>query len=76
MVQAILSILSVILFCICCRQLILAILKPIPVLVTERPYSLGAMKIGKFYAVMSWTVMTSVFMFAVGISFYQVFSSL
>ncbi len=54
----------------------MAILKPIPVLVTERPYSLGAMKIGKFYAVMSWTVMTSVFMFAVGISFYQVFSSL
>ncbi len=76
MAQEILSTLSVVLFCICCRQFIKSALLPIPLLVTERPYALRAMRVGKVYKVISWGGMTVFFLVAVALSFYQVFSVL
>ena len=74
--NAILSILSVILFCGCCHQLIRTIVTPIPLLASERPYARAAMQVGKFYKSMAWGAMTGVFLMGLIVSFYQVFVTL
>ncbi len=76
MVAEILSILSVILFCLCCHQLIKAVVTPIPLLPTERPYARGAMLVGKAYKVISWGTLTSTFLLGLVMSFYQVYTAL
>ncbi|QDK37730.1 hypothetical protein [Bdellovibrio sp. NC01] len=74
--STILSVISIILFCACCRQFIKTVVTPIPLLASERPYARGAMQLGKFYKVIAWGSMTGVFLLGTSISFYQVFSSL
>ena len=76
MEQSILSILSIILFCLCCRQFIKSVVTPIPMLASERPYARGAMQVGKVYKVMAWGSMTGVFLMGTAFSFYQVFNVL
>ncbi|WP_413584154.1 hypothetical protein [Bdellovibrio sp. HCB274] len=72
----ILTFISVLLFCFCCRQLIHSVVKPIPLLASERPYARSAMQLGKGYKVMAWGLMTSVFMVGTAVSFYQVFTTI
>ncbi|MGZ3772123.1 MAG: hypothetical protein ACXVCY_08430 [Pseudobdellovibrionaceae bacterium] len=74
--QEILSVASVILFCLCCHQFIKTIVTPIPLLAMERPYAFGAMQIGKFYKSLAWGTMTGAFLSALVFSFYQVFTAL
>jgi len=75
MVNAIISVTSVILFCLCCHQLIRSVTKSIPMLAMERPYARGAMQLGKFYSVCAWGSMTAAFLGSLVISFQQVFTS-
>ncbi|MGE5087007.1 MAG: hypothetical protein ACM3MG_11945 [Bacillota bacterium] len=70
-----LTFISVVLFCFCCRQLIKAITTPIPILAMERPYARGAMQLGKGYKVFAWASMTGVFLLGTTMSFYQVFTT-
>jgi hypothetical protein len=72
----ILSVLSVIFFCLCCHQLLKAVTAPIPVLRTERPYARGAMVLGKTYKVISWASLTGSFLLGLVMSFYQVYTQL
>lgn len=76
MVNEILSILSVLFFCICCSQFIKSLVTPIPVLRMERPYALAAMKLKKIYTVASWGTMTGVFFAGLLASFYQVYTQI
>lgn len=76
MENSILSVISILLFCLCCRQFIKTVVTPIPLFATERPYARGAMQLGKCYKVMAWGSMTGVFLMGTTLSFYQVFSSL
>lgn len=76
MEQELISLLSVLFFCVCCHQFIKTLVTPIPLLVTERPYARAAMQLGKFYKSMAWGMMTGVFLVALVISFKQVFMTL
>ncbi|AFY01585.1 hypothetical protein Bdt_1898 [Bdellovibrio bacteriovorus str. Tiberius] len=76
MEQLILSLISVVLFCLCCHQFIRTMVKPIPVLASERPYARGAMQLGKFYKSMAWGTMTMAFLGGLVVSFQQVFLTL
>lgn len=76
MEQELISLLSVLLFCVCCHQFIKTVVTPIPLLATERPYARGAMQLGKFYKSVAWGLMTGVFLVALVISFKQVFMTL
>jgi hypothetical protein len=73
MENEVLTLISVVLFCLCCRQLIKAVTAPIPLLATERPYARSAMQLGKGYKVFAWASMTGVFLLGTTMSFYQVF---
>lgn len=73
MEHEILSLLSVILFCVCCHQLIKTVVTPIPLLSTERPYARAAMQLGKFYKSVAWGTMTGAFLGGLVMSFQQVF---
>lgn len=72
----ILSILSVIFFCLCSHQLIKTVVQPIPLLASERPYARAAMQLGKFYKSMAWGAMTAAFLMGLVFSFQQVFQTL
>jgi hypothetical protein len=76
MVTEILSVISVLMFCLCCHQLIKASLQPIPILRTERPYARGAMLLGKTYKIISWAALTGSFLAGLVISFYRVYTEL
>lgn len=76
MENEILSIISVVLFCGCCHQLIKTIVTPIPLLAMERPYARVAMQLGKFYKSLAWGAMTGVFLVGLVLSFQQVFITL
>ncbi|WP_413557080.1 hypothetical protein [Bdellovibrio sp. HCB209] len=71
-----LTFISVVLFCFCCRQLIHAVVAPIPIFANQRPYAFRAMQLGKGYKIMAWAMMTSVFMVGTAVSFYQVFTTI
>jgi hypothetical protein len=72
----ILSILSVIFFCLCCHQFIKTVVKPIPWMATERPYARVAMQFGKVYKGFAWATMTGAFLMGLIFSFQQVFQAL
>lgn len=72
----IISLLSVIFFCLCCHQFIKTVVRPIPLLVTERPYARAAMQLGKFYKSVAWATMTGAFLMGLIFSFQQVFQTL
>lgn len=74
--QEILSVASVILFCICCRQLIKTVVAPIPFLASERPYARSAMQLGKLYNSLAWAIMTFAFLLGLIFSFHQVFTTI
>lgn len=74
--QEILSVASVILFCLCCHQLIKTVVTPIPLLASERPYARSAMQLGKFYKSLAWAIMTFAFLLGLIYSFQQVFTTL
>ncbi len=71
-----LSVFSVILFCLCCHKFIKTVVTPIPLLASERPYARAAMQLGKFYKSVAWAAMTGVFLVGLIVSFHQVFTSL
>lgn len=73
MENEILSLASVFFFCVCCHQLIKAVVTPIPLLASERPYARPAMQLGKFYKVVAWGVMSGVFLMGLIYSFQKVF---
>ena len=70
-----LSLLTVILFCVCAHQLMKTVLKPIP-LINNTSYTKSALRVSKAYQVVCWSVMTGAFMLALVISFYQVFTEI
>lgn len=72
----ILSFLSVLFFCICCTQMIQTMTRPIPILVSDRPYARKAHQLEKFYKTLSWGIMSFVFLVGLVMSFYQVFTAL
>ncbi|WII70956.1 hypothetical protein QJS83_10835 [Bdellovibrio sp. 22V] len=76
MENALLSILSVILFCACCHQFIKTVVTPIPLLATERRYARAAMQLGKFYKSIAWGTMTATFLIGLVFSFQQVFTQI
>ncbi|KYG61300.1 hypothetical protein AZI85_10210 [Bdellovibrio bacteriovorus] len=76
MENEILSVISVVLFCLCCHQFIRTVVKPIPLLASERPYARAAMQLGKFYKSMAWGSMTGAFLLGLVYSFTQVFTAL
>lgn len=76
MVSEIISLFSVIFFCLCCHQLIKNVVTPVPLLRSERPYARGAMLLGKAYKVFSWGALTASFLLGLVISFYQVYTQL
>lgn len=76
MEQEIISLISVLLFCLCCHQFIKTVVTPIPLLRTERTHSRAAMQIAKFYKAVAWGTMTSSFLVALVFSFYTVFTTL
>lgn len=71
----ILSVTSVLAFCVCCRLLIQAIRRPLPVWVTGA-YSKRALRVRKAYAVFAWGLMTGMFLFTLVVSFVQVYTTL
>lgn len=75
MVIMLLSTFSVILFCLCCYQLIRAVLQPLPVL-NLTGYSRSALRVRKSYQVFSWGIMTFAFLFALVLLFTQVYLEL
>lgn len=70
-----LSLLSVILFCVCAHQFMKAMLLPIPVF-NNTSYTKSALRVAKAYKVFSWGLMTGCFLLALVISFYQVFTEI
>lgn len=70
-----LSLIAVILFCVCAHQFMKAMLSPIPVF-NNTNYTKSALRVAKAYRVASWGVMTGCFLLALVISFYQVFTEI
>jgi hypothetical protein len=70
-----LSLLSVVLFCLSARQFLKAVLAPIPVY-NNTEYGKTALRVAKFYKTLSWATMCGCFMVALVISFYQVFTEI
>jgi hypothetical protein len=75
MVIMIVSFVSVLAFCICCRFLIKTILKPVPQIISGT-YKRSALRVKKVYAVFAWSVMTGSFLFTLVVSFVQVYTTL
>lgn len=75
MVVMIVSLISVLAFCVCCRFLIKTILKPVPQ-ITNGTYKRSALRVQKAYSVFAWSVMTSAFLFTLVVSFVQVYTTL
>lgn len=71
----ILSLASVVLFCLCAHQFMKSVLIQIPVF-NNTNYTKSALRVAKAYKVFSWGVMTGCFLVALVISFYQVFSEI
>ena len=71
----IVSIFSVVLFCLCAYQFIGVILRPLP-LMNLTGYSRTALRVQKTYQIFSWGLMTFVFLFALVLSFSQVYTEL
>lgn len=76
MTSAILSTLSVVLFCVTCRQLVKTAMTPIPISRVDRPYARGAMLIDKTYKILAWGSLTGSFLLGLVMSFYQVYTQL
>ncbi|MFP5520036.1 MAG: hypothetical protein ACLGGX_09045 [Bdellovibrionia bacterium] len=76
MSDSLLVIITVILFSVCCRQLIKTIVTPLPLLAVDRKYAMGALRLERTYKVLAWGIMTIVFLSGLVISFYQVFTQL
>lgn len=70
-----LSVLTVILFCVCAHQLMKTVLRPIP-LFNNTAYTKSALRVSRAYQILCWSVMTGAFMLALVISFYQVFTEI
>jgi hypothetical protein len=75
MENMILSVASIIFFCLCCHQFIRSVVTPIPVLRTEREFATGAMQLGKGYKILAWGSMTGLFLGSLVISFHEVFTT-
>jgi hypothetical protein len=75
MLILLLSFLSVLLFCFCARQFIKVLVTPMPTM-NFTSYSRLALKLKRNYQVFAWAVMTFTFLFALVVSFYQVYVEL
>lgn len=71
----IVSVFSVLAFCLCCRLLIVAIRKPIPQF-RMQGYNKRALRLQKTFSVFAWGLMTSTFLFTLVVSFVQVYTTL
>jgi hypothetical protein len=71
-----LSLLTVVLFCACAHQFIKILLAPVPLFNNTTDYTKGALRVARAYKVLSWGIMTSAFLLALVISFYQVFTEI
>lgn len=67
-----LSFISVALFCICCRQLILSLMAPIPLAIISG-YSRKAKRVERGYKVLAWSVLCVVLLIQMISSFIDVF---
>lgn len=71
----VISVVSVVLFCVCSHYFLKSVLSPIPYFRTP-DYSRSALKVKKIYKVFSFGVLTVVFMIALVVSFIQVYTEL
>lgn len=76
MTAEILSVLSVIFFCVACRQFLRSLTTPIPESRLHRPYARGAMLVDKTYRVVSWGALMFSFLLGLVMSFAQVYTQL
>lgn len=73
--QEIYALLSIFLFSVCCHQMMKTLLTPVGI--NSNPvYTRSALRISKAYRVFAWGAMSLAFLLGVGVSFYQVFSTL
>jgi len=64
---------AVVLFCICAHQFMKAVFSRVPIYNNTR-YTKSALRVARAYKMASWGIMTSCFLLALVISFYQVFT--
>lgn len=69
----ILSVFSVLMFCICCHQLIRSLSYSVPVF-NSTAYSKSALRLAKIYRVVAWAIMSGAFLIGLASSFYQVYT--
>ncbi|MCB0342349.1 MAG: hypothetical protein KDD59_08890 [Bdellovibrionales bacterium] len=67
-----LSLASVILFCLCSHQLARAVVRP-AVLVSVPNFSKRALKIERYYRILAWGLMSAVLMVSMILSFLETF---
>lgn len=72
----VLSVLSVVAFCVCCRFLIKAITAPLPQVRLAQTYKRSALRVRKVYCVFAWALLTTSFLFSLVVSFVQVYTTL
>ena len=75
MINYILSVMSVLLFCGCCFLLIKSATTPIPIF-TKGRYSKSAQRIARSYKTFAWAILSVFFLATLVVSFNQVFSTL
>lgn len=70
-----LSMLSVLLFCVCCLFLLRELTHPVPV-INRGHYSRQALRLARGYKIFAWGTLSAVFLGALVMSFLEVFSRL
>ncbi len=75
MINYILSVMSVLLFCGCCFLLIKSATTPIPIFIKGR-YSKSAQRVAKNYKTCAWAILAVFFLASLVVSFNQVFVTL
>lgn len=70
------SFVTMILFCVCARAFLQALVQPIPVFATERAFSRGALQMEKAYKASAWGVMTLSFLVGLIYFFLQIFMAI
>jgi hypothetical protein len=69
-----LTLISVVLFCLCAQRLIKSILVPVPVL-NQTGYSKSALRVAKGYRIFAWSLMSGMFLVTLVFFFMEVFSA-
>jgi len=72
----VLSVLSVVAFCVCCRFLMKAIVTPLPAVSVTMLYKKSAMRVRKVYCIFAWALLTTTFLYSLVVSVVQVYTTL